>query len=118
MAGTVSGISCDVVRGDAQGKMTRVELWQMAGLDGYGAIDLGLGDGRGQFEVHKLGTIVAVNAWITLINALKGGNPITIVNDWAVTFANFEITEISQPEITVAEPYNAHAVLVIGGVLV
>ena len=117
MSGTVGGVACDIVAGDGQQKMTRGDVWQVAGLDGYGAMDLGLGDGRGQFRLVKFGLIAALRTWAGLIEALKGGDPVTIVNDFATTYSDFEILEVSAPQFTPAEPYNVQAVMVISGVL-
>lgn len=100
MAG-IGGVGCDIVRGEAPAKKERLRLWQVPGIDGYGAQAEGLGDSPFSFVGIKYGSRAAVEAWTAAIEALQG-TVISVVNDWATTYTNCLIQHVSVPRITAA----------------
>jgi hypothetical protein len=98
---TVAGITCTFVRGDAPAPKQRVQLWQMPGVDGFGAQTLGLGDSEFQFTAVFYGTRSAVGAWAASIQALQGRLAV-VVNDWGTSYPRCLICKISVPKYSPA----------------
>ena len=69
MAGIVGGVGCDIMRGEAPAKKERLRLWQVPGIDGYGAHADGLGDSAFVFVATKYGLRAAVETWSAAIEA-------------------------------------------------
>lgn len=82
---SVGGVSCDFVHGGVAGTRKRLRVWQAAGLDGFGAQDLG--DGSPEFMVRcvKFDSNTNVNTWCAQIEALAG-KVISILDDWGDTY--------------------------------
>jgi len=94
MAGA-GGVSCDFVRprGYAD-KSARVEIWQVPGVDSYGAQNLGQGDSFFRFTLIRIDTSANIESWRVNIEALKGA-VISIVDDFNVTHSNCLVTRVS-----------------------
>jgi len=97
----VGGVVCDFVRGGVAGLKQRVEVWQRPGIDGYGAMALGLGDSSFFFTLVVFDTIANVEAWILLVEALQG-SVISVVDDWGVNHSSLLVEEVSEPRRSVA----------------
>ncbi len=100
MAG-IGGVSCNMVKGEAPAKKERLRVWQVPGIDGYGAHADGLGDSAFVFLGVKYGLRAAIETWSTAIEALQG-SVVSIVNDWGTTYTNCLIQHVSVPRITAA----------------
>lgn len=98
MAG-IGGVACDFVRGDLRAVKERVEIWQVPGLDGYGAQKMGLGDSDFLFTAVLHDSVANVTSWITNLAVLQGA-VVSIVDDWGVTFTNCLITRVGIPRRT------------------
>lgn len=90
MAG-IGGITCTFVRGQGTSPKNRTEVWTRPGIDGHGAMVLGLGDSPYLFTAVAFGTAAAVATWQSSIEALQG-TVVTIVDDWNTTWTNMLIT--------------------------
>lgn len=95
MAG-IGGVSCDMVKGNARGLKQRVEVWQLPGIDGYGAHKVGQGDAEFSFLGIKYDTAANVQSWVAAIEALQG-TVVSIVDDWGVTFTPCLIVSVGRP---------------------
>jgi hypothetical protein len=96
---TIGGISCSFVRGQAPAKKARVRVWQIPGLNGYGAQVLGLGDSAAEFVAVQFGTYAEVTTWIALVEALQG-TLATVVNDFGQSVPLVLVESVSGPEVT------------------
>jgi len=104
MAGSIGGVACDFVRGNLPTKSERVETFEMAGVNGYGAHLLGLG--RSEFEITavRFGEQVTLTAWFIAMKSLCG-TLVSITTDLGISTAACLITEVGTMEVTAA----AHA---------
>jgi len=84
---SVGGIDCDFVRGTVPGLKTVGEVWHPPGRDGFGAQDLGDGDGRFAVTAVKASDSDTVEAWIDSLEALAW-TVVTVVDDHEVTTAS------------------------------
>jgi hypothetical protein len=102
---SIGDITVFKVRGDIKLLRTRVEVWAVAGLDGYGAIQLGAGDAESDIEILKFEeSSEAADDDIDSLNDLQG-EITTVVNDYGNTFSNALIKEVGQPiKITMIAP--------------
>ena len=117
MATNIGGVGCDMLKGDLPALKTRLEVWQVPGLDGYGAIDLGLGDARGEVRAIKHDTPAAVYAWVAAIEALQG-TVVNMIMDWGITYTQVLIERVSAPQVTAAIGYGgARGEIAIQGVI-
>ena len=99
MATNIGGVSCDIVRGQIGGLKTRLELWQIPGLIGYGAQDLGLGDSEFVFVGIKYDTEANIETWIASMEALQG-TVISVEDDWEQTHTNLLAVRVGTPRKT------------------
>lgn len=77
-------IDCTFVRQiDWQELKDKVNVWKLAGRDGYGVQVLGSGDGRFSFEAILFGTLTEVDDWGALLEGLQG-DVVTIRDDFNV----------------------------------
>jgi len=104
---SIGGIPCTFVRGAPHAPAQRVQLWEVPGIDGYGAQLLGLGDSPFQFAVVLLDSLIAANVynWAQSVQATPG-TIATIVNDWGTSYTRCLIVKTSAPKYT---PWNAGA---------
>lgn len=103
MAGSVTRqpggapIACDFVSGALFSNAQRQDLWQQAGIDGYGAHILGKGDSQFDFRLVKYSVdAAATEAWKASLYALKDAL-VTVVDDRNVNYPNLLIVEFSRP---------------------
>jgi len=75
------GVSCDHVKGTANAKTRRLDVFTRPGLDGHGAVDLGDAADPNTFELTYYGTYTNCLAWLRSIEALRG-TIVAVVNDW------------------------------------
>ncbi len=95
-------ITCDYVRGRIGELQQRIETWQVAGMNGYGAQQLGLGDSQFAIVVVRYGSEANVDVWLSQIAALQGKRA-TVVDDWDATHANLLINRVQvQPKVAEA----------------
>lgn len=94
---SIGAVSCTYVRGHVPNGRQRVRTWQIAGLDGYGAKRMGLGDSEFSVEVELKGTSAACDVFYAALEALQSAI-VTIINDWGDTFTQCLIRRIGPPE--------------------
>lgn len=87
MAANVGGEACQFVRGTAPGLSRRTETWQIAGVSGYGAQTMGLGDAPFRFIAEQFDDDAAIDTWLANLEG-KRGTAVTIVNDIGDSFTN------------------------------
>jgi len=117
MAGTVGGIAATFVRGRPRALKTALDIWTVAGRDGYGAMDIGLRNSEFRFEVVQYDTEANLETWSLNIEALQGGI-ITIVNDRGFSYDKMMLVRVRQVVIAVAThaPGGFRAETVLSGV--
>lgn len=96
------GTTCTFVKGKAAAKKQRVETWQQAGYDGYGAQKLGLGNSESRFVLVHFDTVANARTWIGLIEAMQG-TLVTVVDDDGESVPLFLVQRVSPPRITAAD---------------
>lgn len=97
---SVGGIACDFVKGTAALSLReRTEVWQVHGIDGYGALRIGGGNAEFRFSAVKYGTETAVAAWITSLEALQG-TIISVIDDRGRNHTSLLLIVVGQPGIT------------------
>jgi hypothetical protein len=84
-------------RGVMPNTRTRVETWQVPGVNGYGAILLGNGDsdGSAKAEYFALSDTYANQFWQAIVACQ--GKICTLVDDFGDTVANLLVTKVGQP---------------------
>jgi hypothetical protein len=87
---SIGAESCAFVRGYGGSMGTRLEIWQVPGIDGIGAMDLGLGGEPFEFEAVQYGDSTTVHSWLLAIEAMRGTVQ-AIVDDHGVTHTNMLI---------------------------
>ena len=103
---SIGAVTCTFVRGTPHVGVQRVHVWETAGIDGYGAQLLGLGDCP--FQVLAVCVDAApfgvgytnVAQWGQNIQALQG-TIVSIINDWGTTYQKCLIAKTSQIRISV-----------------
>ncbi|MFA7254125.1 MAG: hypothetical protein WC107_06260 [Patescibacteria group bacterium] len=98
---SIGAVTCSFVKGEAPLPKQRVALWQVPGLNGYGAQRMGLGDSEFRFVAVFYGTRNNVVAWANAIQALQGTLQ-TVINDWGGYYYRCLIVRTSPPQITMA----------------
>jgi len=91
----IGGVSCDLLSGPAPALRERVEVWQVPGIDGYGAQTLGKGDAQYSFAAVRFGTSAEVDAWYASVQALQG-SVLTVVDDWGTSHTSILLTRVNQ----------------------
>lgn len=95
----IGGVACTFVKGDLPNLTERADVWQIAGLNGYGIQRMGTGNGQFRIVAVLYSTTLAVEAWYVALAAL-GGQIVTIINDWGTTAGNCFIERVSPLERT------------------
>lgn len=90
---SIGGVACNYVKGFARSLKWRLDVWQVPGLNGYGAQNLGTGESEFSFTATYYGTAAAVNVFIAAIEALQGST-VTIVDDWGITYTYMMVTRV------------------------
>lgn len=107
MAGSIGAVACSRVIGHARPQATRVQVWQIPGVDGYGAHLLGLGNSESQFTAVAFGRdtvlvgFIHLPTWYASLRATQG-TIVTVTNELGIAFTNQLIVEISDPQRQVA----------------
>lgn len=90
----IGGVAVDIMKGLPQVLKTRLDVWEVAGLDGYGAQQLGLGDAE-----FNLTTIfyalnnAAANTFLNNCEALEG-TLISLTDDWGDVYQNVLVKHV------------------------
>ena len=91
----VGGVSCDMVKGNAETLREQVEVWRPPGVDGVGAQALGKSEGVSHFTAVLYDTNAAIETWANSLRALAG-SVATIVDDWGVSHTNMLIQRVGE----------------------
>ena len=94
---TIGGVSCDILRGRSGGLKESVEVWEVPGQSGYGAMTLGDKDSPFRYDAIKFDTNANVTTWIAALEALQGTS-VSIVDDFGDTLTNMLIQMLGQPD--------------------
>lgn len=97
----IASIPCTFVRGTAPVPKERLDVYQVAGVDGYGAQLLGLGDSPFRFLAVLYGTPAVVEAWAASVQSLQG-SVVTIINDWGKVYTGCLLVRVSEHKMTPA----------------
>jgi len=104
MATNIGGVGCDLVKGGAADQKSRVSLWQVPGVNGYGAHDLGQGESGFVYRAIKYGTEAECRTWAGQMQALQG-TVLTIVDDWDATHELMLVARVTRPILSAAIGY-------------
>ena len=98
MGANVGGVSCDFVRHrpGVRGQQKRVQIWEVPGYDGFGALIMGKSGALFAFTVIKFGTGAQVQTWIDAVEAKKG-SLVTIEDDWGTEHTGCLIRRMGTP---------------------
>lgn len=102
----VGSVTCTFVRGVSPSLRSRVDTWQLPGIDGYGVQLLGRGDTEWMFEAVLYDDEGDVSTWYTQLEALQG-TIVTVVDDWGDSYTNILLVRVSQLDKTIAVPNGA-----------
>lgn len=102
MAISFGGVACHYVKGRANAKTTNLDVFTRPGMDGHGALDLGDVAKPNEFTLVFFGTPAACEAWVQLIEALKG-SLVAVEDDWGRTTASWLFIEMQVPRVTRAD---------------
>ena len=98
----IGGVACVFVKPlIVNGARPRVEVWQDAGIDGYGSRVLGLGNSEFRFLAVYYGSNTQALAWLRLMEGLAG-SVVNIVDDWSITWPHMQIVQLVGPQTSVA----------------
>src|SRR6185295_15630331 len=84
----------DIMRGPAATLSPRLDIWEVPGLDGYGAQLLGAGNGKRELTTVSYQTNINNAAAFVLGCRLVVGTVVTVVDDWANNFFNQLVVEM------------------------
>jgi hypothetical protein len=86
-AGSIAGISLDIVQGLPAVLKIRVDKWEVPGLDGYGAQTFGLGDA--DFQTTTINFCADNTAANTLLNSFVDlqGTVATLIDNFGSSFS-------------------------------
>lgn len=93
MAVNIGSVSCDMLKGVPRGLKTRLDVWQVPGLNSYGAQNLGTGDATFTFIAIKYDTDANIDTWKASIEALQG-TLVSAENDHSDTFTLLLVTAV------------------------
>jgi hypothetical protein len=98
---SIGAVSCFRVIGTLPVPKTRLALWTVPGIDGYGAQDLGLQDQAFEVVAVDYDTNANVQAWAAAIDGLQG-QIVAVTDDHGVTTSNCLIVEVAQARVEAA----------------
>lgn len=98
---SIGSVGCTFVKGHLPAKKLRVEVWEVPGIDGYGAQTTGYGSSQFEIVAVLYSTIFGASAWADQIESLQG-KLVTIIDDLGDSTANCLITNVSAMRITAA----------------
>jgi len=99
---TIGGTSCSFVRGNAAAQKNRVQTFQRPGIDGYGAVVLGLGNSRSRFQLVLYDSDANIRTWLTTVEGYQG-TVVEITNDDGEQVPNLLVERVGQPRVTAAD---------------
>jgi hypothetical protein len=99
MAATIGGVSCTFLKGAKASLKTRVAVWEVPGLDGYGVMTLGKGSAGFAYTAWKIGTDSDVETWVASLEALQG-TIVSATDDWNQTRTNLLVESVGAPQKT------------------
>jgi len=111
MAGTIGSLACSRVIGHARPQATRVQTWQIPGVNGYGAHLLGDGNSESQFVAVVYGRdtvvsgVVHLPTWYASLRDIQG-TIVTITNEQGIAFSNQLVLEVGDARRQTANDLN------------
>jgi hypothetical protein len=91
---SIGGVTVDLMRGRPSGLRARVNTWEIAGLDGTGAIVQGRGNQGDVLELVRFGAASTVDSWFAAIEAING-TIVSVVDALGFTHTNILVYEVS-----------------------
>lgn len=92
--GAIGDVNFDLSRGLPQLLRPRVDLWEVPGIDGYGAQVLGNGQGEFDFVVVSYQPSNSfANSFIDVLNALQG-TVVSLTDDWGDDYDNVLVQNV------------------------
>jgi len=116
MAGSIGGIACSWVKGIAPAQKMRLDIWQVPGISGYGAQQLGGGDSGCGFRCIQVAASAVLDAWEASIEALQGAI-VNVVNDRGKTYTGFLVSKVGIPQRVPAYPDGEKSTVMVQGVI-
>jgi hypothetical protein len=101
MAINIGGVSCRFLSGDVGDLKERIEVWQLPGIDGYGAHLIGKGNSPFVFVATLIDSYANCLTWRDNIEALQG----TIVeaeDDFVTTYTDLLVLSVNGWNVTPA----------------
>lgn len=92
---SINGIASDIMKGLPRYNTMRIERWQIPGVDGFGAMSMGFGNGQSTLQFIKFGSNAVVEAWATLMETLPGSQPVSIVDDYGDNHVGFLVVGVT-----------------------
>jgi hypothetical protein len=92
---------CTFLRGTPPAQKQRVELWEVPGVDGYGAQLTGRGDAPFRLQAVLLSNASGCRTWGAALMALQG-QVVSLTNDLGFTASGCLITRVSPLQVTTA----------------
>jgi hypothetical protein len=111
MAGSIGSVVCSRVIGHARPQATRVQTWQIPGVNGYGVHLLGDGNSESQFAAIAYGRdtvvsgVIHLPTWYASLRDTQG-TIITITNEQGIAFADQLVLEVGDPQRQTANDLN------------
>jgi len=97
-----------IIRGLPASLKQRVDVWEVPGIDGYGAQTLGLGDARfGLTCIAYTASSGAANTLIGLVEAMQGTLQ-TLVDDWGDTYTSLLVEKVDTTGAKKSVVYNGN----------
>jgi hypothetical protein len=91
---SVGAISTDIMRGLPQGLKERLEVWEVPGIQGYGALKLAKGDAAFELQTVKYAADnTAAQAYKVAAEAAQG-TVVTVTDDWGTAYAGALIEHV------------------------
>jgi len=89
----IGGVGCTFVRGHCPAKKMRLALWQVPGIDGFGAQRMGYGDSHFQVVAVLYSNAIGLQLWKQSLENLQG-TIVSITNDLGITSAGCLIAHV------------------------
>lgn len=93
MAALIGSVTCDFVKGTAQGLTQQTETWNTPGINGQFGLLLGFNQGDFEFRAINYDTHANLLTWKTNLEALQGTIQ-TITDDFGQAWANCLIKRV------------------------
>lgn len=83
----IGAITCSHVKGEVPPQAERAEVWQVAGIAGYGVLLLGKGDSEFRLTAVLYSSAAGTKTWEASLKALQG-TIVSITTDYGTIHAN------------------------------